>query len=65
MTFTENFTIKALAPFDFNLCVQIFSNGDPQIRAYVNRVFHQMLKIIDRLALVNLSSLGTVQQRQK
>jgi DNA-3-methyladenine glycosylase II len=62
MAFTENFQLKALAPFSFDLCTQIFSSGDPEIRAYANGVFYQVLKINGNLVLVNLSSAGTIQE---
>jgi DNA-3-methyladenine glycosylase II len=62
MTFTENFTVHPLGPFDFDLSAQIFSSGDPQIRSYVNGVFYQVLKINGNLVLVKLSSKGTIEQ---
>ena len=62
MTFTETIQLKALAPFDFNLCAQIFSRGDPQIRAYANGMFYQVLKINGNLVLINVSSAGTVEK---
>jgi DNA-3-methyladenine glycosylase II len=62
MTFTETFQLKALAPFNFDLSAQIFSSGDPQIRAYANGVFHQVLKINGKLVLINVGSAGTVEK---
>ena len=62
MTFTESFSMQALAPLDFDLCAQIFSSGDPEIRAYANGVFHQVLKINGNLALIQVSSAGTVEK---
>ena len=62
MTFTETFTVQALAPFNFDLTAQIFSNGDKQIRTYANGEFHQVLRINSNLVLINLTSTGTIQQ---
>jgi DNA-3-methyladenine glycosylase II len=62
MTFTQTFTVQALAPFNFDLTAQIFSNGDKQIRTYQNGEFHQVLRIYGNLVLINLNSIGTIQQ---
>ena len=62
MTFTEIITIKPPAPFDFDLTAHIFSNGDNQIRSFVNGQFSQVLKINNDLFLIKLSSAGTVDQ---
>ena len=62
MTFTQTFTVQALAPFNFDLSAQIFSSGDKQIRNYANGEFHQVLRINGNLVLINLTSIGTVQQ---
>ncbi|MCL4430583.1 MAG: DNA-3-methyladenine glycosylase, partial [Chloroflexi bacterium] len=56
------FVFQALAPFNFDLSAQIFSSGDPQIRAYANSLFHQVLRINDNLVLVKLASMGTVEE---
>jgi DNA-3-methyladenine glycosylase II len=62
MTFTQTFTDQALAPFNFNLSAQIFSSGDKQIRTYANGKFYQVLRINGNLVLINLNSIGTIQQ---
>jgi DNA-3-methyladenine glycosylase II len=62
LTFTESFTVDALAPFDFDLSAQIFGNGDPQIRRYENGIFHQAIRFNGKLALAQLTSLGTVEK---
>jgi DNA-3-methyladenine glycosylase II len=62
MTFTETFTIQALAPFNFDLTAQIFANGDKQIRSYANGQFSQVLKVNGKLVLIRLTSTGTVEQ---
>jgi DNA-3-methyladenine glycosylase II len=62
MTFTETFTVKALAPFNFDLCAQIFSGGDPDIRIYASGVFHQVLKLNSNLVLIQVKSSGTVEK---
>ncbi len=61
MSFTETVTVHALAPFNFDLTAQIFSSGDPEIRSYSNGVFHQVLKINGNLVLIEVSSVGTVE----
>ena len=62
MTFTEIFTLHALAPFNFDLTAQIFGSGDKQIRTYSNGQFTQVLKLNGKLSLVKLASVGTVEQ---
>ncbi len=62
MVFTETFTIEPLAPFNFDLTAQIFSNGDSQIRSYANGVFHQVLKVDDTLVLVKITSSGIIEK---
>lgn len=61
MPYTETVTVKALAPFNFDLTSQIFSSGDPEIRSYSNGMFHQVLKINGNLVLIEVSSAGTVE----
>jgi len=62
MTFTETFTTEAFAPFNFDLTAQIFASGDRQIRAYLNGVFHQVLRVEDILGLVKITSNGTIEK---
>jgi len=62
MIFTDTFTVKALTPFNFDLCAQIFSSGDPAIRIYANDVFHQVLKLNGNLVLIQVKSSGTVEK---
>ena len=62
MTFTETFTVQALAPFNFDLSAQIFSSGEMQIRAYAEGMFHQVLRIDGNLVLISITSLGTIEQ---
>ena len=62
MTFTDTFTVQALAPFNFDLTAQIFSSGDKQIRTYQNGEFHQVLRINGNLVLIRLNSMGTIEQ---
>jgi len=60
MTYTKTFQLQALAPFNFDLCAQIFSNGDPEIRSYENGEFHQVLRLNGNLVLI--SSVGTIEK---
>jgi DNA-3-methyladenine glycosylase II len=62
MTFTETFIVRALAPFNFDLCAQIFSTGDPEIRSYSNGEFHQVLRLNDNLVFIKLVSKGTTEK---
>jgi DNA-3-methyladenine glycosylase II len=62
MTFNEIIEVKAVAPFNFDLTAQIFRNGDKQIRTYRDGVFSQVLKLNSQLALVKVTSTGTVEQ---
>ena len=62
MTFAESFQVEALAPFDFDLTAHIFSSGDKQVRSYANGKFSQVLKINGRLTLIQLASVGTIDQ---
>jgi DNA-3-methyladenine glycosylase II len=62
MTFTETFTIQALAPFNFDLTAQIFAHDDKQIRSYANGQFSQVLRVNGKLVLIRLTSTGTVEQ---
>ena len=62
MTFNEIIEVKAVAPFNFDLTAQIFRNGDKQIRTYRDGVFSEALKLNSQLALVKVTSTGTVEQ---
>jgi DNA-3-methyladenine glycosylase II len=61
MSLTE-IAMRPLAPFNFDLTAQIFSDGDKQIRVYTNVGFHQLLRINEKLVLVNLISTGTIEK---
>ena len=58
--FTNKIKLKPATPFNFDLTTQIFSDGDAQIRAYKNGKFTQLIRLNDKLALLNLTSVGTV-----
>jgi DNA-3-methyladenine glycosylase II len=62
MTFTETFTVEALAPFNFDLTAQVFGSGDSQIRTYKNGQLTQMFRVNDKLVLAKLKSSGTVEK---
>jgi DNA-3-methyladenine glycosylase II len=62
MAETETFLFEPLAPLDFELTCQVFSSGDPSVRAYVNGEFSQVLRIDDRLILVKVGSKGTTEK---
>ena len=49
MTFTETFTINALAPFDFDLTASnLLSAATHKFVAYANGEFHQVLEINEK-----------------
>ena len=58
--FTEQITLKPVAPFNFDLSAKIFGNGDKQIRKYENGKFIQVLRLDHKLALLTLESIGTL-----
>jgi len=55
-----NLTIKTNPPFDFELSAKIFSDGDEQIRKYQDGKYWQVIRINDKLILIVIKSLGTV-----
>ena len=62
MAYTESFSIHSLAPFNFDLTADIFHDSDPQIRSYANGLFSQVLRVNEKLVLVEVSSRGSVEQ---
>jgi len=58
--FTGHVHLKPLPPFDFHLSARIFSGGDKQIRSYGSGKFTQVLRLSNKLALVIISSSGSV-----
>jgi DNA-3-methyladenine glycosylase II len=62
MVFAERFSLKAVAPFDFDLTAQIFDNGDEQIRTYKEGQFSIVLRLNGKLALIKLISTGNVEK---
>ena len=62
MTFTETFTLQALAPFNFDLTAQVFQGGDTQIRTFANGEFHQVLRVNGKLVLASVTDVGSVKE---
>ncbi len=62
MASTEIFTLTPTAPLDFDLTCQVFSSGDPHVRAYVNSEFSQVLRLEGGLVLAKVVSEGAVEQ---
>ncbi len=56
------FLSKAVAPFDFDLSVRIFSDGDKQIRRYESGRYWQVVRVGEKLVLIVVKSLGTVDE---
>jgi len=53
-------TITPVPPFDFDLSATIFSDGDKQICKYENGRYWRVVRANNKLMLVTLSPLGTV-----
>ncbi|HBN21874.1 MAG TPA: DNA-3-methyladenine glycosylase 2 family protein [Holosporales bacterium] len=57
------FTIVDIeSPYDFDLSSKIFSSGDEQIAKYDKSKYWQILRINDKLMLVVIRSIGTVEK---
>jgi len=52
--------LKCLPPYDFDLSMKIFSNGNKQIRRYEEGKFWQILRVNQKLVLATLRASGTV-----
>lgn len=52
--------IEPAAPFDLDLSAHIFSKGDAQFRRYETGEYWQVIRLGERLVLITLRSLGTV-----
>ncbi len=55
-------TIEAVPPFDFDLSAKIFTNGDQQIGRYENGKYWRLIRVMNKLILVILTSSGSVDQ---
>jgi len=53
-------TLTPTPPFDFDISAKIFSSGDKQIRKYENGKYWEVLRVNNRLILITITSLGTV-----
>jgi len=54
------FTLTPVPPYDFDLSVRIFRDGDDQIRNYDDGRYQQVIRVNEKLVLVNIKSTGTV-----
>ena len=52
--------ITPKSPFNFELSVKIFSNGDPQIQRYEKGFYWQLIWLNNKLVLITVRSLGSV-----
>ncbi len=57
-----NLKIRPIPPFDLDLSAKLFMNGDWRIRRYEAGAFWQVVRQNERLALVTVRSLGTVDE---
>jgi DNA-3-methyladenine glycosylase II len=55
-------TIKPFTPFDFHLSATIFSGGDHQIRTYETGKHWQVLRVNNKLVLITITSVGSVDE---
>jgi len=62
LTSTDKFSVTAVPPFNFELSAQIFANGDPQVRRYEKGRFRQIIRLNNKLALISVESIGTVEK---
>lgn len=60
MTHVETLILTCTPPFDFNLSVMIFSDGDRSIRKYQDGKFWQAIRVEDSLILITMKALGTI-----
>lgn len=58
--FPMKLTITPVPPYDFDLSVRIFSNGDEQIRSYENGRYRQVIRTNNKLILITVTSSGSV-----
>ncbi|MBZ2165695.1 DNA-3-methyladenine glycosylase family protein [Methanobacterium spitsbergense] len=54
--------IRPQSPFNFELSAIIFSDGDPQIQKYENGIYWQVININKHLFLIEVQSLGSVDE---
>jgi DNA-3-methyladenine glycosylase II len=62
MTFTETFTLHPQAPLDFALTCQVFLDGAPSVRTYLDDEFSQVLQINNDLVLIKVAHSGTIEK---
>lgn len=55
-------TINPTPPFDFDLSTKIFSDGDKQIRRYENGKYWQVIRVNNKLILIIIKALGSVDE---
>jgi DNA-3-methyladenine glycosylase II len=57
------FTVSDIKPpFAFDLSAKIFSDGDAQIAKYTEGKYWQVLRVNDRLMLIMIRSIGTIEK---
>jgi DNA-3-methyladenine glycosylase II len=54
--------VRCVSPYDFDLSMSLFSNGDRQIRRFEEGKFWQVVRIDRKLFLLTLKAVGTVYQ---
>jgi DNA-3-methyladenine glycosylase II len=57
----EKLILTSVPPFDFDLSVTIFSDGDRSIRKYQDGKFWQVFRLDDSLILVTIEAVGTIE----
>ena len=62
MSFTETYTLQPREPLDFALSCQVFSDGTPTVRAYLNGEFSQVLQINGDLVLAKVVDSGSTKK---
>lgn len=62
MIATETIVLKCVPPFNFDLTVSLFSNGDSQIKRFDEGKFWQVIRVDNQLMLATLKSSGTTER---
>ncbi len=53
-------TVRPIPPYDFDLSLSIYSEGDGQIRRFEKERYWQVVRLGDKLAFLSIESSGTI-----
>jgi DNA-3-methyladenine glycosylase II len=60
MNMRQTLKLKCVPPYDFDLSMRLFSDGDKQVRRYEEGKFWQAVSVEGKIVLVTLKATGTV-----